>query len=130
MLEFMGAITDRTNTGKMPLYEYRCQDCRRRSTVLVRSISGFQEPSCEHCGSSKLTRLISKFSFRRSWGDSLDWAPDSGYPEDADQGDPRQMAQWMRRMQRDMGEEVTPEFEEMLEELESEAEDDGEEMGE
>jgi hypothetical protein len=32
------------------------------------------------------------------------------------------MAQWMRRMQKEMGEEVTPEFEEMLGEMESGAE--------
>ena len=103
----------------MPLYEYRCEECRRRSTVLVRSVTGAPEPSCQHCGSGHLTRLISKFSFRRSWGESLDWVPDSGYPNDADQEDPGQMAQWMRQMQREMGEEVTPEFEEMMEELES-----------
>ena len=107
----------------MPLYEYRCRDCRRRSTLLVRSISSAPEPSCEHCGSSSLTRLISKFSFHRSWGDSLNWAPDSGYPGDVDEEDPRQMAQRMRQMQREMGDEVTPEFKEMLEELESEAEE-------
>ena len=113
----------------MPLYEYRCEDCRRRTTVLVRSLPSTEEPSCQHCSSRKLTRLISRFSFRRSWGDSLDWAPDSGYPDDADQEDPRKMAQWMRQMQKEMGEEVTPEFEEMLDELESgaeEPEDDGE----
>lgn len=106
----------------MPLYEYRCHDCRRRTTVLVRSLSGSLEPTCEHCGSVNLTRLISKFSFHRSWGDSLNWAPDSGYPDDMEHEDPRQMAQWMRSMQREMGEEVTPEFEQMMEEMESEAE--------
>ena len=117
----------------MPLYEYRCQDCRRRSTVLVRSLSGVVEPVCEHCGSGKLTRLISKFSFRRSWGSSLDWAPDSGYPTESDMDDPKRMAQWMRRMQKEMGDEVTPEFDQMVEEMESEdgrLEDGGEEMDE
>ena len=103
----------------MPLYEYRCQDCLRISTVLVRSIASAQGPSCQHCGSGSLTRLISKFSFRRSWGSSLDWSPDSGLPDDMDQEDPRQMAQWMRKVQRETGEEVTPEFEEMLDEMES-----------
>ena len=104
----------------MPLYEYRCKDCRRRSTVLVRSISSTTDASCQHCGSGSLTRLISKFSFRRSWGGSLDWTPDSGYPDDMDQDDPKQMAQWMRRMQHEMGEEVSPEFEQMMDEMESE----------
>ena len=106
----------------MPIYEYRCKDCRRRSTVLVRSISSAPQPTCDHCGGGNLTRLISKFSVHRSWGDSLNWAPDSGYPGDMDQEDPRQMAQWMRQMKREMGDEVTPEFEEMVEEMESEAE--------
>ncbi len=105
----------------MPLYEYQCQDCRRRLTVLVRSASNSPEPACEHCGSANLKRLISKFSFHRSWGDSLNWAPDSGYPGDMEHEDPRQMAEWMRGMQREMGEEVTPEFEQMMEEMESEA---------
>ena len=105
----------------MPLYEYRCQDCRRRVTVLVRSVSNPPEPACEHCGSANLKRLISKVSFHRSWGDSLNWAPDSGYPGDMEHEDPRQMAQWMRSMQKEMGEEVTPEFEQMMEEMESEA---------
>ena len=103
----------------MPLYEYRCLDCRRISTVLVRSMANSQGPSCQYCSSGNLTRLLSKFSFRRSWGSSLDWSPDSGSPDEMDQEDPRQMAQWMRNQQRETGEEVTPEFEEMLEEMES-----------
>ena len=104
----------------MPLYEYRCQDCRRRSTILVRSINNPTGAACDHCGSSNMNRLISKFSFRRSWGSSLDWAPDTGYPENIDNEDPREVAGWMRRMQQEMGGEVTPEFDAMVDELESE----------
>ena len=104
----------------MPLYEYRCQDCCRRSTVLVRSLTNAPDPSCEHCGSANLRRLVSKFSFRRSMGSSLDWMPDS-VPGEADQEDPGQMADWMRRMKQEMGGEVSPEFESMLGEIESEA---------
>ena len=114
----------------MPLYEYRCKDCRRRSTVLVRSLSSAQEPSCQHCGRPNLTRIISKVSFHRSWGDSMNWGSDSGLPENLDESDPKQMAQWMQRMRREMGDEVTPEFDEMLDELGSEgaeSEYDGEE---
>ena len=47
--------------------------------------------------------------------------------------DPKRMAQWMRRMQKEMGDEVTPEFDQMVEEMESEdgrLEDGGEEMDE
>ena len=102
----------------MPLYEYRCQECRRRSTVLVRSVTTKSaDPSCEHCGSGSMTRLISRFSFRRSWGDSLDFSSGEGIPDDVD--DPRQMARYMRRMQSELGEGSTPEMDEMLDRMES-----------
>ena len=104
----------------MPIYEYRCKDCQKKSTVLVRSMTGTHEANCDHCGGGNLTRLISRVSFHRSWGDSLNWAPDSAFPGDTDQEDPQQMAQWMRQMKKEMGDEVTPEFEEMMDEMESE----------
>ncbi len=105
----------------MPLYEYRCQECRKRSTVLVKSINATPQAVCDHCGSGNMHRLVSKFSFRRSWGSSLDWAPDTGWPENIDNEDPRAVAGWMRRMQHEMGGEVTSEFKDMVDELESEA---------
>jgi len=103
----------------MPLYEYRCQSCRRRVTILVRTSSSATKLLCEHCGSSNLSRLISKFAVRRSAGDSLDWAPDSEAFGDVDPQNPKAMAGWMRRMQKEMGEESTPEMDQMMEELES-----------
>ncbi len=105
----------------MPLYEYRCEDCSRRSTILVRSISNPSEPSCLHCGGGNLSRLISKFSFKRSWGDSLNWMPDSGPPDDPAAGDPTAGAEWMQDMRREMGGRVTSEFDQTLETIEREA---------
>jgi putative FmdB family regulatory protein len=99
----------------MPLYEYRCRKCRRRTTVLVRSLSQSSQPSCEHCGSQDTYRLISRFAIHRSPGSSLD---DMDL-DDSVMEDPRAMARAMRQMQSEMGEESTPEMEEMLDELES-----------
>lgn len=66
-----------------------------------------------------MTRLISRFAFRRSWGDSMNWGPES---EGADvPEDPQEMAHWLRRMKREMGSEVTPEFDEAIDQLEAEA---------
>ena len=103
----------------MPLYEYRCHSCRRRVTVLVMTSSPEAAPVCEHCGSHNLSRLISRFAVHRSAGSSLDWTPDEESFGDVDTEDPRAMAGWLRRMQKEMGEESTPEFEEMVDELES-----------
>jgi putative FmdB family regulatory protein len=39
----------------MPIYEYRCRDCRKVFEVLVR---GGDVPSCPQCGGSSLDKLI------------------------------------------------------------------------
>ena len=71
----------------MPLYEYRCKDCRRKSLVLTYSWSSSSEPRCKHCGGANLTKLISSFSVQRSWGDSLDWDSSAASMDDFDDDD-------------------------------------------
>jgi putative FmdB family regulatory protein len=44
----------------MPIYEYRCAACGQTSSHFFRSVSAVVEPSCPACGSSSMTRLISK----------------------------------------------------------------------
>ena len=55
----------------MPLYEYSCQECSRRSELLIR---GSERPQCPHCQSIKLTKLLSVVSGHVSsgGGDSRD----------------------------------------------------------
>jgi putative FmdB family regulatory protein len=47
----------------MPIYEYRCADCRRLVSVYFQTFSAASvgTPTCEHCGSNKLTRLVSLY---------------------------------------------------------------------
>lgn len=49
----------------MPLYEYRCTACRKRSTLLLPSWSA-PDPVCPHCGEARLERLVSTFATVRS----------------------------------------------------------------
>ena len=38
----------------MPIYEYRCQDCRRRVSLFFRSFSDIEdEPTCPRCGGTQ-----------------------------------------------------------------------------
>ena len=92
--------------------------CRRRSSVLVRTLSEEPSPTCEHCGGTDLTRLISRVSIQKSWGDSL---PDLGGGIGGDDEDPREMAQYLRRMRSEFGDEVTPEYDQTIDKLEAEA---------
>lgn len=45
----------------MPIYEYLCDACGKRSTALLPSYST-PDPPCPHCGKSSLHRLVSTFA--------------------------------------------------------------------
>src|SRR5215212_9134484 len=44
----------------MPIYEYECSACRRRSSILFRSYASVEAPHCRHCDSAALTRVPSR----------------------------------------------------------------------
>ncbi|TMC53458.1 MAG: zinc ribbon domain-containing protein [Chloroflexi bacterium] len=45
----------------MPIYEYRCEECGKRSSSLLSSYSS-PDPACPHCGKPALRRLVSTFA--------------------------------------------------------------------
>jgi putative FmdB family regulatory protein len=107
----------------MPLYEYRCTACRKRVTVLTLSVNEEAHPVCDRCGSSALERLMSRFAMVRSEDTRLGSLADPAQLGDLDERDPKSMARWMKRMGRELGDELGGgELDEMVEELESGAE--------
>ena len=98
----------------MPIYEYRCGDCSRRTSVFVRRANAANGARCEHCGGKKLTRLVSKFAVHRP-GIDFD---DPSSMDDLDQDDPQAVARWARKMGEESGEDMGPEFEEMIQRIE------------
>ncbi len=105
----------------MPIYEYRCRDCRRRVSIIWRSFAEAEQgqPVCPRCGSGNLTRLISRVRVIRSTGGSLDDLSDPAALADLDENDPRAMARLMRRMADETGEDLGPEMEEVIGRLEA-----------
>lgn len=105
----------------MPMYEYRCGACRCRSTMLYQTWAAAAEaqPTCPHCGSSAMERLISRFFSPRSEDDRLDALADPASFGDVDENDPRSVARWARRMSKELGEDLGPEYEQMIDDLES-----------
>jgi putative FmdB family regulatory protein len=101
----------------MPIYEHRCRDCGKRSSVFVRSMSSAVRARCPSCGSPKLSRLISRVAVGRPAGGSLE-SFDERMLADVDESDPRSMARFARRMRDEMGEEMGPEFDEAIEQME------------
>lgn len=105
----------------MPIYEYRCNDCRRRVSVLWRSFSevGTTTPRCPVCDGSNLTRLISRVAVLKSEESRLEDLADPSSLADLDENDPKSIARWMRKMSREVGEDLGGEFDEVINRLES-----------
>lgn len=105
----------------MPIYEYRCEDCRRRVALFWRTYSAAAEsqPVCPRCHSTHLTRLVSRVRVVRSASGRIDDLSDPSWLSDLDENDPRSLGRAMRRMADEMGEEIEPEFEEAISRLEA-----------
>ncbi len=104
----------------MPIYEYDCGDCRKRVSLLVRSISNPGTPTCPRCGGTNLERLMSRFAVVRSEDDRMDdLGGDLGDLGDLDEEDPRAVAKVMRRMKDELGEDAGEDFDEAVDAMES-----------
>ena len=67
----------------MPIYEYRCEECGKRSSALLPSFSS-PDPVCPNCGKPGLRRLVSTFATVHSGDDGGD---DFGGESDLGGGD-------------------------------------------
>jgi len=105
----------------MPIYEYRCNDCHRRTSLFWRSFSDSEKtpPRCVHCHSTNLARLISRVAVLRSEESRLDDLADPSSLAGLDEDDPKSMARLMRKMGSEMGEDLGPEFNEVVDRLEA-----------
>jgi putative FmdB family regulatory protein len=103
----------------MPIYEYECAKCHRRTSVLTMRISEKVDAVCQHCGSVKLARLMSRFAMPKSEEARMEALSDPAMFGDLDENDPKSAARVMRRLGKEMGEEMGgPEMDQAIEELE------------
>jgi putative FmdB family regulatory protein len=111
----------------MPIYEYECHGCRRRVSLLVMRPSAAPAPSCPRCGSSSLTRLMSRFARVKSEDERLESLADSADLGDFDENDPTSVGRFMKKMGKEFGEDLGDDFEGAVDEAMAEAgDDDGE----
>ena len=104
----------------MPVYEFRCQDCQR----LVRLTFSFAEygqvaVTCPHCQSNNLKRRIRRVALAKSEDARMDSMMDDSALSGLDEEDPRSVGRFMRKMSREMGEDLGDEFDEVVSRLES-----------
>jgi putative FmdB family regulatory protein len=99
----------------MPIYEYRCDDCRRITNVFVRSVSSVvPDVQCEHCGSLKVERAISKFGIGRTVQSVIDDYGDPSRDDGSEYRDPRQIGRWAERKFEEYGMDMPEEAREII----------------
>ena len=86
----------------MPLFEYRCAACSTLTTILIRNVSKNEtHPACESCGSTSVTKVISRVGRLRSAQDVID---EKGSPREGQAyEDPRQIGSWVEKRFEDYG---------------------------
>ena len=108
----------------MPIYEYRCPQCKKKVSVFFRNLSSVDHESarCPNCGSGGLLRLMSRVRVIRGSSKSIDSGGGEDFGDDMpgwlDENDPRSMGRFMRKMAEESGEEMPPEFNEVVGRLE------------
>jgi putative FmdB family regulatory protein len=105
----------------MPIYEYRCSDCKKKVSVFFRTMSAVDHSAarCPTCGGANLTRLVSRVRALRSEESRLDSLADDSALAGLDENDPKSMGRWMRKMAAEAGEEMPSEFDEVVGRLEA-----------
>ena len=100
----------------MPLYEFRCQNCNAKFSILVKSVAEPCATACSSCGSEDVVRAMSSFAYHKSM--STIWE-ESGEPQNHPSldyyKDPRNIGRWTEKRFDQMGLDVPPEVKEKIE---------------
>ena len=103
----------------MPSYDFNCLDCQQRFEVFMSySEYGTKPVNCVHCGSDKVRRRMTKVRIAKSEDSRMESMMD----ESALQGmenDPKALGQMMKKMGKEMGEDLPPEFDDVVDRLEA-----------
>ena len=106
----------------MPIYEYECHDCRRRVSLLIRSLSSPEPPACPRCGGAALTRVMSRFATVKSEEARLESLASDGSFGDLDENDPSSVARFMKKMGKELGDDLGDDFDSAVDEAMAEGE--------
>jgi putative FmdB family regulatory protein len=100
----------------MPIYEYRCEECRRVPSFLILNLKEPFTPVCQRCGGRNLERILSRVNVRLSEDTRLERLADPTAWGGLDENDPKSVARMMKRMGQEMGEDFPGEVDQIVEE--------------
>ncbi len=89
----------------MPIYEYRCRQCGKKSEIITFRISEEVSAACRHCRSDQMDRVPSRVRVRLSEETRMERLADPSRLGGLDENDPKSMIRWMKKMGHEMGED-------------------------
>jgi len=103
----------------MPTYDFICLSCNERFDVfLTFNEYGKKRVTCTSCGSDKVRRRMTKVRLAKSEESRMESLMDPSALEGMED-DPRAMGRMMRKMKKEVGEEMPPEFDDVVDRLEA-----------
>jgi len=110
----------------MPIYEYLCLRCGKKSEVITFRVSEEVQVRCRHCDGEDLKRIPSRVRVRLSEETRLERLADPARFGSLDENDPKSMAKFMKAMTHEMGDEFDEDVDALMEEaMEEEASSQG-----
>ena len=100
----------------MPVYEHRCNACGAKVSIFSRTISTDVHGTCERCGSTDLSRLISRVAVLHAPVDPKNLNK-TELLDGVDYSDPASMANMFRRMGDMFQDESNEHMSELIERL-------------
>lgn len=104
----------------MPTYDFICNTCDQRFDVFLTFAEyGKKSVTCVHCKSMNVRRRMTKVRIAKSEDSRMESMADDFSGIAGIEDDPKAMGQMMRKMGKEMGEELPPEFDDVVDRLES-----------
>lgn len=104
----------------MPTYDFICNACHQRFDVFLTFAEyGKKTVTCVHCQSKNVRRRMTKVRIAKSEDSRMESMADEFSGVEGLEDDPKEMGRMMRKMGKEMGEELPPEFNEVVGRLES-----------
>jgi putative FmdB family regulatory protein len=99
----------------MPIYEYRCNRCKKVFSLLFLNAREVQEVKCAFCRGKDLTRLLSSFRVHQTEASRLKDLDTSKRPPDDFYNDPRNIGLRTKKRMHELGVDLGPKLDEIVE---------------
>ena len=99
----------------MPIYEYRCNQCKKGFSELLLNVHEIKKVKCKFCNSTNITKLLSSFCLHQTEESRLAHF-DTSKPRGGDfYKDARNVGLWTKKRMKELGVDLGPKMDEIVE---------------